>query len=260
MSYTSILYEKREGVAIVTLNEPEQMNSLVQTMFDDLAVVTREIAADDEVKVVVITGAGRAFCAGGDINRFKEGFDNVTGIAYVDAIHPWCLDWINIKKPTIAMVNGAAVGAGMSLSLLCDMSIASDRAKLGSAFINMGLIPDVAAAYYLPRAVGVQKAKELLFTGRVVDAQEALSIGLVNQVVPHEKLEEEVMKLAKKLAAGPSFAIGNTKRMVNMGLDIDISALLKLEAYVQSACMNTEDAKEAVDAFLAKRPAEFKGR
>lgn len=260
MSYTSIIYEKKDGIAKVTLNEPEQMNSLVQTMFDDLAAVTREIAADNEVKVAVLTGAGRAFCAGGDIKRFKEGFDNVSGIEYVDSIHPGMLDWVNMKKPTIAMINGAAVGAGMSLSLLCDISIASDKAKLGSAFINMGLIPDVAAAYYLPRAVGVQKAKELLFTGRIVDAQEALSIGLVCQVVPHEQLEEEVMKLAKKLAASATFAIGNTKRIVNMGLDIDLSALLKLEAYMQSACLNTDDAKEAVDAFFNKRPAEFKGR
>lgn len=260
MDYQAIKYEKKDGVGIVTLNQPESLNPLVQPVLDELALVTREIAADGEIKVMVLTGAGRAFCAGGDINRFKDGFDHVSGVDYVDGIHPWCLDLIHLKKPTIAMINGPAVGAGMSLALMCDISIASDQAKIGSAFINMGLIPDLAAAYYLPRAVGLQKAKELLYTGMTLDAQEALAIGLVNRVVPHQDLEAEVMKLAGKLVRGPGFALANTKRIVNMGQDVDLSTLLEMESYIQSVCLLSDDSKGAVNAFLNKEKYGFTGR
>ena len=170
------------------------------------------------------------------------------------------MDWVNLKKPTIAAVNSPAVGAGLSIVLMCDISIASEQAKFGSAFINMGLIPDLAGAYFLPRAVGPQKAKELLMTGRMVDAKEALEIGLVNRVVSHDHLQDEVFELAKKLAQGPTFAIRNTKRMVNMSLDMDFADLLELESVIQSICFLSEDSKEAVDAFLNKRRPIFKGK
>lgn len=260
MDYQAILYEKNDGVAIVTLNNPNELNALVQSVTDDLSHVLKEIADDDEVKVMILTGAGRAFCAGGDINRFNEGFDHVSGVGYVDDFHSLCKRLIHLKKPTIAMVNGPAVGAGFSLALMCDMSIASDKAKIGSAFINMGLIPDLANTYYLPRVVGVQKAKELFFTGRTLDAEEALSLGLFNKVVAHEKLVEETMALASKLAKGPSLAIAHTKRMVNMGLDVDLRTLLEIESFVQSSCLISEDSKNAVEAFLNKEKATFKGR
>ena len=259
MAYSAILYEKSSGVATVTINQPKALNCLSQAVTGELSQVTREIAADDEVKAVILTGAGKAFCAGGDLNRFVEGFDQVGAVDYVDALHPWCLEWIRLKKPTIAAVNGAAVGAGLSVALMCDMILASDKAKLGSAFINMALIPDLAAAYFLPRAVGPHKAKELLMTGRTLDSAEALSIGMVNKVVPHEQLLEEAGRLAGQLAAGPSFSIWNTKRMVNMSLDMDLGNLLELESLVQSICFMTHDSGEAVDAFLNKRKAVFTG-
>lgn len=259
MEYSAILYEKCNGVATVTINQPKSLNCLAQVVTDELAQVTGEIAADNEVKAVILTGAEKAFCAGGDLNRFLEGFDQISAVDYVDALHPWCTDWIRLKKPTIAAVNGPAMGAGLSAALMCDIILASDRAKLGSSFINMALIPDLASAYFLPRAVGPHKAKELMMTGRTFDSAEALSIGLVNRVVPHEQLMVEVGKLAAQLAAGPSFSIWNTKRMVNMSLDMDLSNLLELESLLQSICFLTHDSGEAVDAFLNKRKAVFTG-
>ena len=258
--YKSIVVEKKDGIAVVTLNEPKTLNSLIQSMFDDLAVAAVELDKDDEVKVVVLTGAGKAFCAGGDLNRFKEGFDMVSGVDYVDNIHPFIKNWFDMRKPTIAAVNGAATGAGMSLALLCDMAIASDKAKIGCAFINMALVPDCALAWVLPRVIGVQKAKELIYTGRLVGAEEAEKIGLFNCVVPAESLMDEVMKLAGRLAKGPSYAIRMCKRIINMGLDMDLNNLLSLESVIQTGCLCSEDSSEAVNAFLGKRAPVFKGR
>lgn len=259
-NYQAIKVERKGKVAVVTINQPQVLNALVQQVFDDLAMAAVELAQDDSVKAVVLTGAGRAFCAGGDLNRFMEGFTPIGGMDYVEAIHPFVKNWINMKKPTIAAVNGPATGAGMSLMLMCDLSIAADNAKIGCAFVNMGLIPDCSLAYFLPRAVGVQKAKELIFTGRLVKADEAERIGLVNQVVPAGKLMDEAMHLADTLANGPAYAIRMCKKMVNMGLDMNLDSLLSLEAIVQSGCFMTEDSAEAVDAFLNKRKPVFKGR
>jgi 2-(1,2-epoxy-1,2-dihydrophenyl)acetyl-CoA isomerase len=253
MGYEAILYKKNDSIATVTINQPQVLNALVQSVFDDLAAVTKEIAHDDDVKSVVLTGAGKAFCAGGDVNRFKEGFTLENAYRYVDLLHPWCLEWANLSKPTIAAINGPAVGAGMSIALLCDMSIASDQAKLGSAFINMALVPDLGAAYFLPRAVGPQKAKELLLTGRIIDSAEALSIGLVNSVVPHDRLMDEAYALAKQLSQKSAYGIQNTKRLVNMGLNMDLRGLLEAESFVQALNLNSDDSKAAVDAFLNKR-------
>jgi len=260
MAYETIVYEKREGVAKITLNRPKTMNALERKLLDELSQATKAVAQDDEVKAVIITGSGKAFCAGGDLNRFIEGFNLISGVDYVKAIHPWVLEWINLNKPTIAAVNGYATGAGLSLMLLCDISLASENAKFSSAFVNMGLIPDLAATYYLPRVVGVQRAKELFFTGRQVDSAEAYTIGLVNRVVPNEKLDEEAMALAARMSKGASFAIRSTKKMVNLGLDLDLNSLLEAEANIQGLCFGTEDCTEAVNAFLAKRNPIFKGK
>jgi 2-(1,2-epoxy-1,2-dihydrophenyl)acetyl-CoA isomerase len=260
MTYEAIIMEKKDGIAKVTINQPKILNCLVKAVFDELYAATVELDADDEVKVVILTGAGRAFCAGGDINRFKEGFSLKSGIDYVDSVHRVEKNWINLKKPTIAMVNGLAMGAGISLALMCDIIIASEEAKMGFAFVNMGIIPDMGAAYFLPRAVGPAKAKELLLTGRVIDSKEALDIGLVNRVVPVDKLEKEVIDLAIQLTKGPSFAISNTKRMINMSLDMDFNNMLSLESILQSSCFQTEDSIEAVNAFLEKRKPSFKGK
>jgi len=259
MGYETIIFEKQDGVAKITLNRPKTLNALEDKMIAELAQVTKELAQDD-VKVVVLTGSGKAFCAGGDLNRFLKGFTLISGVDYVKEIHPWVQDWINLNKPTIAAVNGYAAGAGLSVMLMCDIAIATENAKFSSAFVNMGLIPDLAATYYLPRVVGVQRAKELLYTGRQIESEEAYAMGMVSRVVPADSLDETVMEMAKKLAKGASFAIRGTKKMVNMGLDMDLNALLELEAYMQGMCFATEDSKEAVNAFLAKRKPIFQGK
>lgn len=260
MSYSAILYEKKGNIAVITLNQPDSMNSLVQAIYDELYAAAAEIEADDTVKAVIITGAGKAFCAGGDLKRFKEGFDHKSAYEYVEAVHPLCAKLANLTKPTIAAVNGPAVGAGLSVVLMCDLSIAADTAKLGSAYINMALIPDLTAAYFLPRVVGLRKAKELCMTGRSIDAAEALEIGLVNKVVPAGQLMEEALKLAEQLAAKSTFAMRHTKRLLNASPDLDFHSLLTLESYIEDVCFISEDSKEAVQAFLEKRKPVFKGR
>lgn len=259
MTYEAIVLEKKDSVAWVTINQPNAMNCLVKEVLDELSLATAELAEDESVKAIVLTGAGKAFCAGGDINRFKQGFGFLSGMDYVDGVHRFLKDWMNLKKPVIAMVNGPAMGAGMSLALACDIIIASEEAKFGASFISMGLIPDVGAAYFLPRIVGINKAKEILFTGKILDCEEALEVGIVNRIVPSANLAEEVAALTARLAKGPGFAISCTKRILNSSQDLDFSSLLILESTLQSMCFQTEDSNEAVKAFFEKRRPEFKG-
>jgi len=260
MEYKAILVEKREGVAVVTINQPKTMNALTQPVLDDLMAASADISGDDEVKVVVLTGTGRAFCAGGDINRFMEGFTQNSGIDYIDGIHTCIRSWANMKKPVIAAVNGAAAGAGLGIMLLCDISIMSEDAKVSCAFINMGLIPDCGVAYFLPRMIGMQRAKELIFTGKVLKAGDAYQLGLTSKVVPADELMEKTMELAKQLAKGPSYALRMSKRMLGMSLDMPFDDLLRLESMLQADCFMTEDSKEAASAFMEKRPPKFNGR
>jgi len=260
MAYTAIQYEVTEGVALVTLNQPANMNALTQVMADDLMAVLQEVEEDPQVKVVVFTGTGRAFCAGGDINRMREGFDQVSALDYMDSMLRIAKKWNELKKPTIAAVNGAAAGAGLSLVLLSDISIVVSTAKLSCAFINMGLAPDFAMAYYLPRLVGPQRAKELIYTGRIFMPDEALQMGLINRVVEPEALMEETMALAKKLAKGPTYAMRLAKRMLQVSMESDFHTLLDVEGLIQSSAFMSEDSKEAVSAFLDKRKPTFQGK
>jgi 2-(1,2-epoxy-1,2-dihydrophenyl)acetyl-CoA isomerase len=260
MDYKNINVEKKENVALITMNRADSMNCLEQGLVEELYAATDDIAGDDNVRCVIITGTGKAFCAGGDIRRFSKGFHMAEAVEYVKSIHPWAMKWINLNKPTIAAVNGHAVGAGLSLSLMCDMSIASDRAVFTSAFIKMGLVPDLAATYFLPRAVGIQRAREIFLTGRQVKSDEAAAMGLVNRVVPHDSLMEEALRLAASLTELPAYALISTKRMANSALDMDLGSLLEMEAQLQGICFMTGDSSEAVKAFLEKRKPRFEGK
>ena len=261
MNYESIKVAKQsDGVAVVTLNQPKTLNSLSKQIIDDLSSAVSDLSGDDCVKAIVLTGEGKAFCAGGDLTRFKEGFTTVSGLDYIEGIHLLIKSWTKLKKPTIAAVNGAAAGAGMSLMLMCDIAYAAETAKMGCAFINMALIPDCGLAYYLPRAIGIQKAKELIFTGRMLGAKEAMETGLINQVFTDDSLMKEVLKIASEIAAKPAFALRYSKRITDMSLDVDFDSLLNIESLMQSQLFNTEDSKEAVSAFLAKRKPVFKGK
>ena len=221
------------------------------------------MAADNpDVRVVVLTGAGKAFCAGGDMKRMETGTgltppeqrDEIrTNHRIVKTIH-------EMEKPVIASVNGVAVGAGCDLVLACDMRIASEKARFGEVFANVGLVPDAGGTYFLPRLIGSAKAMELILTGRIIDAREADRIGLVNRVVPHDDLKKETMAFAEKLAQGPPLAMGMAKTAIYRGMQMDLASELEYEAYAQSILMETEDYQEGVKAFSEKRLPNYKGK
>lgn len=254
-----VIERKANGVAVVTLNQPGSMNALTQPIADGLLDAAVQLHSDDSVKVVVLTGAGKAFCAGGDLGRFQRGFAPEEGVDYVEGVHQFVKAWVNLKKPVIAAINGAAVGAGMSLMLLADVAYATEQAKIGCAFINMALAPDCGLAYFLPRAVGIQRAKELVFSGRNISAQEAKEIGLISGVFAPEVFLDEVLNIAARMANGPTLGYRYGKMLLNNGYDVDFETLLHMEAVVQGRLFQSHDTIEAVGAFSEKRKPIFKG-
>ncbi|MDR1603933.1 MAG: enoyl-CoA hydratase/isomerase family protein [Gracilibacteraceae bacterium] len=258
MTYQSIQYQVADRVATITMCQPAKMNALDVRLGRELVAALAEAGADAQVKVVVLTGAGRAFCAGGDVTAFagvglEEAVDGIkaTSKSLVRA-------FTQCPKPILASVNGFAVGAGLSLALLSDLVIASAQAVFGAAFVNIGLTPDCGSLYFLPRLVGLAKAKELVFTGANIDAREALALGIVNQVAEPDKLAEVTAKMAARLAAQPGLSMAQSKALLHMGLDVGIDELLDMEAIAQGLCMVSADGQEGVAAFLQKRKPEFK--
>ncbi len=272
-----VLFEKRpDGVAIVTLNRPGSLNAMGGELMPMLAKYLSQCAHDAEVRCVVLTGAGRAFCAGGDVKQMGQrrapGEDGDGGpphsiISELDAavagLRQSQLDTAfalhTMPKPTIAMVNGHAVGAGLSLALAADLRIASDRAKLGTAFRNVGLSGDYGGSHFLTRLVGSGKARELYFMAEIVGADEALRIGMVNRVVPHERLAEETLALAAQLAAGPTITYARMKENLNLAEHADLRTLMHQEALNMRLSAMSDDSREAVRAFIEKRQAKFSG-
>lgn len=260
MDFTEITYNCTNGIATITLNRPESLNALSLSMAREITRAMERARADEDCKVVVITGAGRAFCAGGDIKAMKKGMTTVEGRNYVMEAGRVILAMRDLEKPVIAAVNGYAMGAGFNLALAADLIIAVKEAKFGQVFVQVGLAIDAGGSYFLPRAVGLARAKELVFTGRIIDAEEALSMGLINKVVEKENLEKEVFDLAARLAQGPTQALGLAKMLINNGLQADLETALANEAFAQSICMQTEDHREGLAAFLEKRAPQFTGR
>ena len=262
MSYTTILLEKMEGIAKITLNRPEAFNAINSQMVDDLAKAVEDVKKDPNVKVLIITGAGKAFSAGGDVKAMPEmlNWSQVDLLEHLKRIHEVIYTLSDMDKITIAAINGVAAGAGLSLALACDMRIASENAKLTTGFIRVGLHTDCGASYFIARLTNPAKALELILTSDLIDAKEAERLGLVNKVVPPEKLEEEVMSLAKKIVQGPLVAIKMLKRTVYESIHVDLKTILEREALAQALCFKTEDAKEGITAFVEKRQPQFKGR
>lgn len=261
--YASLLYERRVGVAILTFNRPERMNAIGGTLKQDIAAAIAHADDDDEVRVIVLTGAGAAFCAGGDVkemaaqlaagSRPLEEKIRPARDAMLLAIH-------EARKPVIAAVNGAAAGAGMNMALAADIRIASSAARFSQAFVKRGLSPDSGATYFLPRIVGLSKACELAFTGDTLDAQEALQLGIVSRVVAPEDLVPTVLELAARIAAGPPVAIRLAKQALHHGQHGDLRDALAREAAALNICMDTEDAAEGMASFREKRSPIFMGR
>jgi len=255
--YTVVKYEIDGPIARITMNNPQSLNALNRTMLAELTSAFQDADDDPDVKIIVLTGSGKAFCAGGDIASFPA-LELEGGIDFVRAGGELVKAFINTPKIIISVVNGFAVGAGFSMSLLSDIVISSDKAKYGAAFVNIGLIPDMAALYFLPRVVGLQKAKELALTGKNIDAEEACRLGIVNTVVEHENLAEEAEKWIRLLAEKPGDAMGAIKTMLNKGMDMNIETLLETEALMQGVRIVSDNAREGVDAFLNKRKPSFK--
>jgi 2-(1,2-epoxy-1,2-dihydrophenyl)acetyl-CoA isomerase len=258
--YETIIYEVKNRVALIRLNRPEMMNALEAALARDLVDAVRLAGADTDVGSIVITGTGKVFSSGGDLSRLMQGFELVEGRQWLKEGYGQILELTRVGKPVIAAVNGYAVGAGFSLALMCDLIYAAESAKFGMAFIKVGAVPDCGALYYLPRLVGLQKAKELVFSGSNISAAEAKRIGIVNDLYPDEELLEKTMVVAANLAEGPSVALAQAKEILNASGNLSLDLVMELEIYAQSVCFQTEDHKEGVIAFLEKRKPNFKGR
>jgi enoyl-CoA hydratase/carnithine racemase len=256
------LLEKEGGIAILTLNRPKKMNAISPAMREGIPRALDYIAEDDDIKVLILTGAGQAFCSGADVSDLRSGAGAGRWIEVKRAkgtgFHMGPLLW-RFEKPTIAAINGVAIGAGFGLALSCDMRIASDQARLAPGYVRMGLATEWGISYILPRIVGVSRALEMLLTGDFIQIVDAESMGLVSKVVAGKDLMDTVRKTAGKIAAGPSFAHRQIKQAIRNGLNSDYNSQIEYEAYVQSMCRNSQDHKEATTAFLEKREPKFKG-
>lgn len=263
MPYETLLYDLTDGVATVTLNRPEVLNAFSTPMQRELAAVIARLADDSAVRAVVLTGAGRAFCAGGDIGEM-EGAADPTPLASRNKLHRMLtsvlMPLVRLEKPVIAAVNGVAVGAGMNLALAADITLVAEQARFSQAFVKVGLVPDTGGLYLLTRLIGLNRAKELCFTGRMLDAREALELGLVNQVVAADELMPRAKALAQELARGATAAIGLTKSLLNVAPTATLEEMAEFESYALAVVLSTEDHREGIRAFREKRAPQFRGR
>lgn len=258
-----ILSETTESVTTITLNRPEKLNAFSGTMREDLLAALRAADADPACRVVVITGAGRAFCAGGDVefmSGLQKGGDVERFHKLLDAGRDVVTQIAEMAKPVIASVNGIAAGAGCNLALACDYRIASEAAKFGETFVKIGIHPDWGGTWLLPRMVGTGRALEMMMTGRMIDAAEAASIGMVERVVAADALMEETTKLARAIAQGPPLAIAGIKRALAASRTNTLRAQVELESEHQIEAFRSRDAAEGMAAFFEKRAAKFEGK
>ena len=265
MRAEEILFEKEDGVATLTLNRPDKLNALTPEMaYENLVGLFNQIKIDDEIRVIIITGAGKGFCSGTDVSarlakRLEEGIEEPR-YEMIDLVGGFILNIVDMDKPIIAAINGIAAAAGLSIALASDIRIASEKARFGAIWIRRGLIPDVGATYFLPRIIGLDKALELTLSGDIIDAQEALEIGLITKLVSHDKLMMKARELAVKIAKGPAVAIELLKRGLHRSLNNDLKVQLDYESFAQNLCRQTADHKEGVRSFMEKREPNFKGR
>ncbi|BAO92210.1 enoyl-CoA hydratase-related protein [Caballeronia cordobensis] len=252
-----VTYHADAGVCTVTLNRPDVLNALNRPLVTALRDAFERASEDRAVRAVVVTGAGRGFCAGADVRALNEGGDPVAALR--DFFHPLVLALRNMPKPVIVAVNGAAAGAGMSLALAGDIVLAARSATFLQAFTKIGLIPDAGSTYFLPRQAGEMRARALAILGEKIDASEAERMGLVWKVFDDDALTAESMKLAHHLASMPTTAYALTKAALNVSLDQDLAHQLELEASLQARAYRTDDAREALSAFTQRRTPAFKG-
>lgn len=255
----STRYELRDSVAIITLDRPEKLNALTVEMREALGSHFEDAGRDPAVRAVLLQASGKAFCASGDVSKMGD-FTADSGRALLKLAHRMVRNLANIEKPVIAGVRGAVAGIGWSMTLACDAVIASDTARFTQVFRHVGLVPDGGAVYFLSQHLGVQRAKELVYSGRRIDAQEAHALGLVNKVVPDDELDAAAFEYARELASGPTFALGVAKKMFKQMYQPSLEAFLDAEAWAQGLALLTDDHAEGVKAFFEKRKPIFQGR
>jgi len=263
MDYQDIIYTCENGIATMTLNRPDKRNAFSAGMQDSMYRVVENAAQDKTVRVLIITGAGRAFCSGADVRSLAENSENPAEqqklMAAMSERLPLHVLMQKCEKPIIAAINGIAVGAGLDLALACDIRIASDEARFAELYIRRGMLPAAGGTYFLPRLVGIDKACQLIWTGDMIDAGEAERIGLVTMVVPHEELEIATLELAEKMAKSAPLAIQRAKRAIYQGLDMDLESTMNYVQPLIGEIQQSADHKEGARAFLEKREPVFRG-
>jgi len=258
--YKTLIYEKKEYIGLLTINRPEKMNAISQELTAELSQLLDEIENDEKLRVLVITGSGdKAFVAGADINELVNR-DARLGLRVSRERQQIFSRIENLHVPVIAAVNGYALGGGLELALACSIRICSETAQFGAPEVKLGIIPGDGGTQRLPRLVGQGRAMEMIITGDFIDAREAHRIGLVNKVLPPDKLKGEAMELAKKIASRPPLAVRYAKEAVNRSQEGDTASGFALESYLHALSCTTEDKKEGVSAFLEKRKGKFKGK
>lgn len=260
-SFETIVVSPEGGVCTITLNRPEILNALSPQMLDELIEALDQAGKDDTIRAVIITGAGKAFSAGGDVKLDVSQVSKMAPFEFRSYMHHRIVKLIwEMEKPVIAAINGIAVGGAFDIALACDIRFASEKARLSEIFVRMGIISDLGGVYFLPRLVGLGKAKLLTFTGDIIDAQEAERMGIVDKVFPHDELLPATRQLAERLANGPTRAIAMAKIAMHKSLNMDLNTSLDYTTNLQHLLVHTEDHKEAFSAFLEKRKPVFKGK
>ena len=265
MSYKTIILEKKDRIATITMNRPEKLNAITVQMEEDLYDAFIDVAEDHDVRVVVLTGAGRGFCSGEDVEQrpgegpgwMKPSYSITKPLTRGNRM---ILALRNIPKPVIAAVNGAAVGEGLALCIHSDIRIASENARMGAIWVTRGIPPESLSSYILPQIVGIPKAIELVFTGRIIDSEEAKEIGLVSEVYPEDKFIEATYELAEHIAKGAPIALALAKRAIYQFPNAFLDAAMQLEHFSLDYAGKTEDREEGIRSFLEKRKADFQGR
>jgi 2-(1,2-epoxy-1,2-dihydrophenyl)acetyl-CoA isomerase len=262
MEFQNILWEQRDGVAVITLNRPQALNALNRAHLVELNQAVQRARFDPAVRSLVITGAGRGFSAGADVKEWGSGTgdDDEPAEGWIDLAHALITRIYRLPKPVVAAVNGVAVGAGCDIALASDLRVASTTARFGQAYIKLAYCPDAGGSFLLPRLIGEARAMELIYTGRIIDADEANRLGLLNALVEPDELLPTAMELAGRLAKGPTIAIGLSKENIRQNATLNIEDALRNERRAGNLCGQTEDAKEGLAATLERREANFQGR
>ena len=261
MNYQTIVLERKEHITTISLNRPDRLNALNNQMVEELSEVMTAEDTDDETRVVVITGTGRAFCSGADLRAEPTGERSIIGRGAVGhTMAERIFAALDIEKPIIASINGVAVGGGCTMTLSCDIRIASETAQFQLPFTRLGICTELGSSYLLPRLIGMGKASELLLTCKMIDAKEAREIGLVNQVVPADELEKVTYEMASSIAKFPPLAVRMNKRGLRQAMSDGLSSQIQYEALATAYLSSTEDHREAVAAFREKRKPVYKGK